>query len=32
MNDKIMEQYPELLWLTGDVNATPEGANTKDKE
>lgn len=30
MTDKAMEIYPELLWLTGDVNATPEGVNTKD--
>lgn len=30
MSDKAMEKYPELLWLTGDVNATPEGVNTKD--
>ena len=30
MSDKAMEKYPELLWLTGDVNATPEGANAKD--
>lgn len=27
---KNMKKYPELLWLTGDVNATPEGINTKD--
>lgn len=30
MNDKAIEKYPELLWLTGEVNATPEGINTKD--
>lgn len=30
MSDKAMEKYPELLWLTGDVNATPEGVNTQD--
>lgn len=30
MSDKAMEKHPELLWLTGDVNATPEGINTKD--
>lgn len=32
MDDELMKIYPELLWLTGDVNATPEGINTKDEK
>ena len=30
MSDKAMEKYPELLWLTGDVNATPEEMKSKE--
>ena len=27
MIGKAMREYPELEWLKGDVNVTPEGAN-----
>lgn len=32
MDDELMKIYPELLWLTGDVNATPEGVNAEGEK